>query len=323
MAGGGGGTETRTTIRWLPPLVLLALATLWGANPSFSKALALQGVSPLGVVFWMTLMAGLVLSAICALRRTPIRLDRKSLAYYVVIGSLGLGLAYVTLVHVVGEISAGFAAVIILLSPLLTYFFAVLVRLERLRPLRLAGIAIGFAGAGILVFPEGSLPAPGLLPVALLALIIPGAYAMSNVYAEWGRPKNADNVALAAGTMLGAALGAGAAGLIHGSFYPIWLEFGQAGWILMGYALSTAMAYLLFYWIIAAAGAVYLGQVGYMVTLTGVGWSVVIHGETTSVWLWLAVAVVFAGVALVNFGKGGGKRKTAQPRPAATAETSD
>ena len=51
------------------------------------------------------------------------------------------------------------------------------------------------------------------------------------------------------------------------------------------------------------AGAVYLGQVGYLVTLFGVLWGVLFFGETPSAWLWVAVVLVATGVALVNLGK--------------------
>ena len=175
--------------------------------------------------------------------------------------------------------------------------------LERIRPLRFAGIALGFAGAAILVLPKGSLPGPGLLPVALLAVLIPAGYAAANVYAEKGRPANADNMALATGTLFAAALATGVVGLINGSFIPIWADMDRGTAILFFYAVATAVSFLIYFRIIALAGAVYLGQVGYITTLTGVGWGVAIHGETTSAWLWAAIAVVFVGVGLVNFGK--------------------
>ncbi|HCO99962.1 MAG TPA: transporter, partial [Rhodospirillaceae bacterium] len=69
------------------------------------------------------------------------------------------------------------------------------------------------------------------------------------------------------------------------------------------FSLATAVAFLIFYLIIALAGAVYLGQVGYLVTLFGVGWGVLFFGETVPVMLWVAIAIVGLGVGLVNLGK--------------------
>ena len=92
-------------------------------------------------------------------------------------------------------------------------------------------------------------------------------------------------------------------GLLDGTFHPIWVELGQRELILVGYAVATGLAFLLFYKIVSSAGAVYLGQVGYLVTLFGVGWGVLFFDESTTIWLWAAVVVVGFGVALVNLGK--------------------
>ncbi|MBO6783343.1 MAG: DMT family transporter [Alphaproteobacteria bacterium] len=297
-------TQARGRIRWLPLVMLVALGALWGGNPSFSKALVAEELSPAAVVFWQTFLAGALLLLVCAVRGIRIPLTRKAIVYYLVIGLVGIDLSYMTLVFVVHHVPAGYAAVVILLSPVLTYVFAVLLRLERVNLVRASGIALGFVGAGFLVFPEGSLPSPDLLPVALLAFVIPAGYAAANVYSELGRPAGADNVALATATMFAAALGAVVVALAEDSFHPVWHEIGTAEWLLLGYAIATGLAFLLFYKIVESAGAVYLGQVGYLVTLFGVAWGVLFFGESTTVWLWVAVLVVGTGVALVNLGKG-------------------
>lgn len=296
-------TEIQTGFRWLPLVMLLGLGALWGANPTFSKVLVTNDLSPAAVVFWQTFLAGLLLGAVCLARGIRIPLTGRAIAYYLVIGLVGIDLAYMTLVFVVRHVPAGFAAVVVLISPVLTYVIAVAVRLETVNPIRAIGIAIGFAGAGLLVFPQGSLPSPDLLPYALLAFITPAGYATANVYSEWGRPDGAENLALATATMFAAAAGAGLFSLFDGSFHPIWAETGERELILLAYAVATGLAFLLFYKIVSSAGAVYLGQVGYLVTLFGVGWGVLFFGESTTVWLWAAIAVVGLGVAMVNLGK--------------------
>ena len=290
-------------IKWLPLLLLLVLGAIWGGNPSFSKALVTNGISPAAVVFWQTLGAGVLLSIVCLFRRTPIGLSRRAIIYYLVIGVIGIDLAYIMVVVSVRHLTVGYVSVLVLFSPLLTYVFAILLRVERINLLRGLGILVGFAGAGVLVIPDGSLPSPDLLGVALLAFITPVGYATANIYAEWGRPEKVDNVALAAGTMFAAAGGALVVSLIDGSFHPVWVDFAQREVILFGFSLATAVAFLIFYLIVALAGAVYLGQVGYIVTLAGVGWGVLFFGETVPVMLWVAIAIVGVGVGMVNLGK--------------------
>jgi len=297
------GNGARSGIRWLPLVMLIGLGALWGGNPSFSKALVTSDLSPAAVVFWQTFIAGVLLGAVCLFRGIRIPLTRRAIIYYFVIGLMGIDVAYMTLVFVVGHVPAGYASVVILLSPVLTYLIAVMVRLETVNPMRAIGIMIGFAGAGLLVFPQGSLPSPELLPIALLAFLTPVGYAVANVYSEWGRPEGADNIALATATMFAAAIGAAVVGAVDGTFHLIWAETGQRELILFAYAAATGIAFLLFYKIVSSAGAVYLGQVGYLVTLFGVGWGILFFDESTTIWLWAAVVVVGIGVALVNLGK--------------------
>lgn len=296
-------TTAKPMLRWLPLLLLLLLGALWGANPAFSKSLAISGLSPFSVVFWQTFGAGIILLAVCLARRTPLRFARSHLIYFAVMGLVGIDVAYVTLVFAVDRLSASFVSVLVLFSPMLTYAVALAMRMEGFVAVRAAGIAIGLVGAGVLVVPEGSLPSPDLLPIALIAFITPLAYAVANVFAEYARPQGADNVALAMGTMFAAALGALIGALIEGDFYPAWQDFGDIEVVLAFFGLSTAAAFLLFYAIIVLAGAVYLGQVGYLVTLFGVGWGILLFDESPSAWLWVAVVLVAVGVALVNMGK--------------------
>ncbi len=226
-------------------------------------------------------------------------------------GIVGIDVSYTILVFTVERLSAGYVSVLILFSPMLTYAIALLLKMEQMVTIRTIGIAIGLAGAGVLVIPEGSLPSRDLLPVALLAFIIPAAYAVSNVFAEFARPPDTDYVVLAMGTMFAAALGSLVAGLIDNSFYPAWQSFGHVETVLVLFALATAVAFLLFYAIIIMAGAVFLGQGGYLVTLFGVFWGILFFSERPSIWLLLAVVLIAAGVALVNFGK---------PKPTAGAD---
>ena len=299
-------------IRWLPLAMLVCLGALWGGNPSFSKAIAAAGVSPPSTVFWQALGAGVLLLTVCALRGIRVPYDRKALIYYAFIGWFCVDMAYMTLVVVAHHIPVGLIAVITVLSPLLTYLFAILIRLELPQPVRLAGILIGLAGVGVLVVPRGSLPSPDALPWVLLALLVPTGYAAGNVFAELGRPKGGNSVALSAGTMVFAAFGGAVIALATDSFHPAWAAPGRAELLLAGFAATTAVAFLLFQGIVARAGAVYLGQVGYLVALATIGWGMLFFGETHNAWLWLAIAITFSGVALVNFGP-------RRPGPRATA----
>jgi drug/metabolite transporter (DMT)-like permease len=147
------------------------------------------------------------------------------------------------------------------------------------------------------------LPDPAALPWLLGAFASPVLYAFGNAWAEKYRPSGMDSFALA-GAMVGAAsVGMGVAALATGTFHPIWQEASTVNLVIAGYAALTVVNFFLFFELIRLAGALAVAQVAYIMTLMGLGWGALLFGERPGGWVWLAVALVFAGVALVNFGK--------------------
>ena len=287
----------------LPLILLLSLGTLWGLSPAFTKFLALEGIPPISVVFWQTLIAGTGLLAMCRFRRLPIGLDRRHLLYFAVMGAAGIALPNSNMVFVIAHIPVGLMSVIIVTAPVITYAVAVAIRLELLDVRRAGGVFLGLAGAAVLVLPRGSLPSPEMLPFALLAFVTPLAWALTNVFAEAARPRGADSMVLAMGTMYAAAITTLIGALATGSFHPIWRDFEIGTQALIFYGFITIGTFILYFTLVSMAGAVYLAQVGYITTLMGLGWGALFYGEEPSAWVWLAVVLVFAGLALVNLGK--------------------
>jgi drug/metabolite transporter (DMT)-like permease len=288
---------------FLPLFLLLVLGSLWGLSPAFTKFLALEGIPPIGAVFWQTLIAGTGLLIMCRIRGVKIGLDRKYLVFFAVMGAVGIALPNSNMVFVVGHIPAGLMSVIIVTAPVITYVVAVAIGLEVLDFRRAAGVLLGLVGVAFLVLPQGSLPAPEMLSFALLGFITPIAWALTNVYAEAARPSGADPMVLAMGTMYAAALTALIASLATGTFHPIWRDFDIGEQALIAYGLVTVATFFLYFTVVALSGAVYLAQVGYITTLMGLGWGAWFYGEEPSAWVWLAVVLVFAGLTLVNLGK--------------------
>ncbi|MBM3559318.1 MAG: DMT family transporter [Alphaproteobacteria bacterium] len=194
-------------------------------------------------------------------------------------------------------------AVALTLAPLFTYSIAFAVGHERFDRLRIAGLALGLAGAALLVIPHGSLPDHAVLPYALAAFIMPLLYATGNVFADRHRPPATDSVALACGMLYVAALGAGTVAVATGGFHPIWAEVSLPNVVLAIYGAVSALAFLGFFELLRLAGAVYFSQASYLITIFGVVFAAIVFGERPGPWLAAAVALVFAGVALVNIGR--------------------
>ena len=67
----------------------------------------------------------------------------------------------------------------------------------------------------------------------------------------------------------------------------------------IGLGLITVVAYTIFVMSVAMFGPVFASQVGYLVTLAGVFWGILIFDESHSIWIWLSLAAMIIGLALV------------------------
>jgi drug/metabolite transporter (DMT)-like permease len=285
--------------RALPQLLLLG--AMWGLLPSIAKLLMTAGAPPL----WLPALSGggaaLILAILCRARGLALPLDAPHLLYYAAVGVTGLTLAngsgYLALAH----IPAGFYVLLLPLSPILTTVFSVALGGERAGPRVWAGVACGFAGAALAMAPGAALPDPRALPWALLALATPTLYAVSNVAAMRLAPRGTPPLPLAAGTLaVGALTLAPIAALAGPTQWPAGLA--PLGLIAL-FAATMAAAYLVYFRLMAMAGAIVTSLVGYTVTLFGIFWGAAIFGERPG---WLVIpagALIFAGLALVTLRK--------------------
>jgi len=288
-------------VRLAVPLgMILLLGGMWGLSFSFSKMAANGGVHPVAYTFWQGLLAGLIVAAACRFRRMRIPLEAASLRYYFIIGLVGIALPNVILVAAITHLPAGVMVLTIPFVPLITYSIAVGLKMERFSWLRFAGVMCGLAGVALIVLPKASLPDPASAPWFLLALATPTLYALNNVLAARLRPPDAKSLPLAAGMLLAAAALLTPAVFLMDVLYLPSLPVGEAEIGMLGQIAVSSIAYLIFFEVLRLAGPVFMSFTGYIVTLTGIAWGVVLFGESHSPWVWGAALLIFIGLALVN-----------------------
>jgi drug/metabolite transporter (DMT)-like permease len=290
-------TPARTGLAFI---LLLLLGANWGLAFSLAKLGQIGGIPPLGYSIWQAGGAGLILLVICIVRGVRIPLSAQHIRYYLIAALTGQAIPVVNMLVVVKEIPVGIVAVLVTLSPLLTYGFAMLVGGERFVTRRFTGVLLGFAGALLILIPRGSLPSPDMAPWVALALVTPLFFAGSNVYIAVARPAGVDSLALAAAMQLSVVIFVAPLAAATDTLYMPTLSFTTADWAMLANALTTGIAALMMFEIIRLAGVVFMSQVAYIVTLNGIFWGMVFFDEQHSPWIWAALVFVLAGVALVT-----------------------
>ena len=281
----------------IPVAILITLGLIWGGTTSLSKAVSLRGVPALGYALWVSIGAGVLLLMACFVMRKPVPLTREYLRYYLLCGLLGSALPTTNMFYVLQEIPAGVMSMALATVSMLTYLFALALRLEHFVLKRAFGIGLGLLGALLILAPTG-LGGFELKVLLGLSFLTPALYATNTIYAERHRPQDADAMVLAAGMMCGSAAALAVPAAITGSFYPLHLHLTTA--LIVGHALAATFAFFLYFYLLKLSGPVYLSQVSYVVTIAGVGFGILVFGETHGPTTWLALALIFAGLTLVN-----------------------
>ena len=272
---------------------------------ALAKAGSNLGIPPLALAFWQAFTGGLIVFAL-ALRQGGLPPPtRHFLRYYMISGFTGIAAPNALAFLVIANVGPGLLSITYTLPPLITYLFASLLRMEPFQARRALGILVGFIGAMMIVLPQNSLPSQSHVGWMSLALCVPLLLATGNVYRSLDWPPGGRIMPLGAGMLL-----AGAAWLLplmlwRGPYLP--LAWGTPGpWIILALGLVTALAYIMFFELQRKTGPVYLSQVGYVITPSGLAFGVFFFDESFSAWIWGAVLLLFAGLALVN-GLPGGK----------------
>jgi drug/metabolite transporter (DMT)-like permease len=274
--------------------MLVALAAIWGSSFMFIKV-AVRELTPGEVVFGRVLVGALVLLPAVPFTvgwpRLRSELRRYALSF-VVLGLFNASLPFWLLAWSEKRLDSGLAAVLQASTPLFTALIALgFSRGDRVTGGRLAGVVIGFLGVVLLV---GAQPNGDVLS-ALAVLGCAVCYAGSAIYAGV-RLRRASPIIISFGTLLVATLTMlplGAAQLPD--HMPGWKVIGSV--IALG-ALGLSIAYLLYFGLIAGAGASYAVLVTYLVPALALGYGALFLGESVTASAIGGLVLILAGVAL-------------------------
>jgi drug/metabolite transporter (DMT)-like permease len=275
-------------------LMLVVLALIWGSSFMFIKV-AVRELDPamliLGRLGLATLTLGIVVPALIGRRATlaELRVHWRALA---VVGLLNSAIPFWLLAWGETRIDSGLASIVQASVPIFNVLLAfAFFHDQRVTRQMLAGIAVGFIGVALLVGAQPQAKILGALAVVGMAICYAGSGLLTRRYLSDSRPQ-----VVALGTSAIAALAVLPFGVLQAPDHvPGWKT--SASVAVLG-VLGTAAAYLLFFTIIAGAGAAYVSLVTYLVPPVALAYGAIFLDESVGVTALAGLLLIFSGVTL-------------------------
>lgn len=280
-------------------LMLAALAAVWGGS-FFLAEIALTEVPPLTIALHRVFWAVPILALIVALKGFAAPRSMRVWGAWLVMGALNNAIPFSLIFWGQTHIESGLAAI---LNGTTAMFGAVAAGLlladEPLTGRKIAGAALGLAGVAVIMGPDalsGFDPA-NLAQSAILAAA--ASYALAGVWAKTalaGQPPLMN----ALGMLIGSTILMIPVVLIADGAPTAALSAEVWGALLALAALSTALAYILYFAILARAGAANLMLVTLLIPPFAIALGAAFLGERIGAEAWAGFAVIAVGLAVTD-----------------------
>jgi drug/metabolite transporter (DMT)-like permease len=276
---------------------LVSLSVLWGGSFTLIKV-AVEAIPPATIVAGQLVVASALLWAY--LRASADRLPPPGRRWrlYAVLAVTGNVLPFLLISWSETRIDSALAAILVGTVPVITLVLAhFATRDERIYPARAAGVALGFAGVVVVIGPH-ALAGLGDDVLAELALI--GAATCYAVNVLLVRRIGPGVVRASAAVLLVAAVIAVPLSLAIDRPWRLAPTWPALLAVLALGAFSTALATIVFFRLVRAAGATATAMVNYLIPIVGVALAMLFLGERPRPSEFAALALIVAALALVN-----------------------
>lgn len=282
-------------------VLLIALSLIWGSSFALIK-IAVVTIPPISLATARVAVAAVTLLIILRLLGESFGPGLRQWGHFTAVGMLGNGLPFALIGYGELRVDSGLAAILIGTMPVFTVAFAYIFRVERgLTWLRGLGLALGFAGLLVLVGPAtlGRLGDDGSAHLAIVAAA--ASYAATAVYAM-RLSQTIPIVVLGAGTMVASTVIMTPLALVIDAPWTLAPAAAAVGAAFILGLVATGLATLIFFKLLASAGATFASTINYLIPVIGVILGVAWLGESIGVTELAAMALVLSGVVLVRSG---------------------
>lgn len=274
---------------------LLVASAIWGSS-FLSIEVALADFSPLAIAAYRIVFAAILLLLVCKWKELTVKLNRRMLFLFALIGLLNSIVPFSLIGWGQLRIDSATTAILLTSSPFVTLLLShFMTQDERFTWSKLAGLVMGFLGVFVLLG-QGVTEGGGSLSGMLAVIVAASCYALSSILIR--RLGKMPSLVLVAGSLVAGAVVVVPILLVYS---PPWEQEYQSHTLIAVLYLAlgpTAIAYVLRAQIVQINGAVFMSNVGYLIPLFAVLWGWLFVDQHPSALMWLALAMVLAGIFL-------------------------
>jgi len=274
---------------------LLLLSVIWGGS-FLCIRVAAPVLGPIVLIELRVLIAGLALLLYATLTKTRLNL-RKHWRYYLIVGILNSAIPFTLIATAELRLTAGLAAILNATTPLFGAVVAAIWIQETLTVNKIIGLTLGLLGVAVLVG-WSSLPFTTIVVLSVVASLAAAAcYGIAGVYTKV-MARGASSVAVATCSQLGASL------FLLPFTFAIPVQHVPTSTVLLALLilalLCTAVAYVLYFRLIANIGPTRALTVTFLSPIFGVLWGVLLLGESLTWGTIIGFAIILSGTGLVT-----------------------
>jgi drug/metabolite transporter (DMT)-like permease len=280
-------------------LLLVVLSLLWGGSFFFAKV-AVEDLPPLTLALGRVAIAAVILAVLARVMGESLVPIARAWPTFAVLGILNCAIPFSLIFWGQTYIPSGLASILNATTPIFTVLVAHLAtRDEKLNAAKLVGIAVGFLGVAVMLGPDVLVEIGISIWGQLACLVAALSYALAGVY---GRRLSHHPPALVAAGQLSAAtiVLAPLAVLIDQPWTLPKPSLTALGALLALAVLSTALAYVIYFRVLARAGATNLLLVTFLIPVSAILLGTIVLGERLAPHHYAGMALIALGLAAID-----------------------
>lgn len=281
-------------------LALLFTGVSWGLTTPLTVLAVSTGHQPLGLIFWQLAVIIVMSLTQIVLSGSALPFSRRYLSLLLGVFLLGTLIPDFLLYRAAAHLSGGVLSIAVSMVPFFSLPMAIYLGFEKPSAIRFLGALCGGTAIVVLIGPDAALPQDTDTVFIFVALGATVLYAAQGNFIAWHGTRGLNPIQILLGSSVLGIVFVAPPAVATGQFVNLIKPWDIADWAVLGTAVFHGLAYGGFFFLISKAGPVFTSQVAYLVTASGVLWSMLLLSESYSGWIWGSFALLMLGILLVR-----------------------